>query len=157
MNHKIVTLTIFFIIAMFIPLSSFADAQQTPKASLSQLLQKVKQSKGDERRKAMNALKLKLRTVNAATRAKTMQQLRHAFSGAHVQTTPTGMPNTQQIPHQQIQQKMSQQQMMNTPHQNNPGIKNPPIQGPGMPSQPHIPSPPTGPAHPHVPSPGGRP
>jgi hypothetical protein len=121
MSNMIFRVSIFFIVALFIPLSSLAQAQEVPKKSLSQLLKEVKQSKGDARRKAMNSLKLKLRTVNAETRAKTMQELRHAFRGPHIQTSVASTHTKPSIPHQQIQQKMNQQHMINAPHQSHPG------------------------------------
>jgi len=105
---------VLFIISTCIPYAAWAETDTT-QSSISQLLEKVKESKGDERRKAMNTLKLKLRTVNAATRAKTMQELHRTFAGAHSQHR-TGVHGTQQIPHQQIQQKTNRQQQMNIPH-----------------------------------------
>ena len=139
MRNTIFKLSILFTIALFTPLSCFADTQETPKESVSQLLQKVKESTGDERRKAMNALKLKLRTVNAATRAKTMQQLHHTFNGTHMQQGTSSMPHTTQTPHRQLQQKTNQQTMTNVPHQNKADTQKPPAQRPGKPSRPHTP------------------
>ena len=139
MNNIVFKLSILFSMVLFTPLSCLAETQKIPKESVSQLLQKVKESKGDARRKAMNALKLKLRTVNAATRAKTMQQLRHTFNGAHMQQSTSSMPHATQTPHRQLQQKMNQQTMTNIPHQNKQGTQNPPAQRPGKPSRPHTP------------------
>jgi hypothetical protein len=123
------------VLSLFLTVSFLNAKKKTPdKQLLQKLLQEVKQSKGDARRKAMNALKLKLRTVNAATRAKTMQELHHTFAGAHGQhgSVKHGM---QQIPHQQMQQNMNQQHQMNTPHQSRPGQQMPNRQ-PGMPQRP---------------------
>jgi len=50
------------------------------EASLQQLIRNVKQSKGDARRKAMNALKLKLRSMNEASRKTVLRQLRQTFA-----------------------------------------------------------------------------
>jgi len=140
MSNILFKLALFFIVAIFTPISSFAQTYKTPKKSVSQLLQKVKQSKGDERRKAMNALKLKLRTVNADTRAKTMQELRQAFASIPTHTTTTrSVHSVQQLPHKLVTQ----------PHPTSPGIKPPPpVQKPLTPSTP-VPSP--------IPSPGGHP
>ena len=140
MSTIVFKLSILFSIVLFTPLSCLAETQETPKESVSQLLKKVKESKGDARRKAMNALKLKLRTVNAATRAKTMQQLRHTFSGAHTQQGTHAVHQKAHTPHQQIQQKMNQQQMINVPQQKNAPNTIPPKQRPGKPSRPHPPS-----------------
>jgi hypothetical protein len=109
-------------------------AQEKIDPSINILIKKVKQSSGDKRRKAMNALKLKLRTVNATTRTKTMQELRHTFARAHGQHG-SGMHSMKQIPHQQMQQKMNQQHQMNAPHQSRPRQR-PPNRQPGMPQQP---------------------
>jgi hypothetical protein len=49
--------------------------------SLKQLIQKVKKSSGDERRVAMNALKVKLRSMNLETRRHVMNDLKKSFSG----------------------------------------------------------------------------
>jgi ABC-type transporter MlaC component len=132
-NKIIFKLTVFFIVAIFTPMASVADTTKTAEESVSQLLKKVKSSKGDERRKAMNALKLKLRTVNAATRAKTIQELRQAFAGSAIHSVTTPTHSIQQVPHQQ---------MMNTLHQNNPSINHPPVQKPitpMIPTRPQIP------------------
>jgi len=53
--------------------------------SVETLIAEVKQSSGDERRKAMNRLKLKLRSVNAETRRQAMLQLQRSFSGVQRQ------------------------------------------------------------------------
>jgi len=117
MDHIILKTGIFFIVILLMPLSSPAQTQNMQQKSLSHLLKEVKQSRGDARRKAMNALKLKLRTVNAATRAKTMQELRHAFGGnRHMQTSTTGV----RIPHRKIQQRINQQKMVDTARRSNP-------------------------------------
>ncbi len=49
------------------------------KLSINTLIQKVKHSKGDQRRKAMNALKQKLRSANKQTREKVIAALRQRF------------------------------------------------------------------------------
>jgi len=101
MRTIVFTLFILFGMAFIFPLSCMAEGQTTPNASVSQLLQKVKSSSGDARRKAMNALKLKLRTVNAATRVKTMQSLRQAFGRGPKRQ---GQPNTSHTIHNPQQQ-----------------------------------------------------
>ena len=121
-SNIIFKLTIIIMVAVVTPLSSFAETGKTTDASISELLRKVKESKGDARRKAMNALKLKLRTVNAATRAKTLQELRYAFGGTTTQPTSNPVHSIQQIPHQQIQQITNKQHMINAPHQTNPAV-----------------------------------
>ncbi len=57
-----------------------ADEKKSDDRIIKQLVQKVKQSKGDKRRKAMNALKIQLRSMNHATRQKVMIDLQKNFA-----------------------------------------------------------------------------
>jgi hypothetical protein len=132
-RSTILKVLVLFSIGISIPHTVLAETG-TAQSSISQLLTKVKESKGDARRRAMNALKLKLRTVNAATRTKTMQELRHAFARAHGQHG-SGMHGMQHIPHRQMQQKMNQQHQMNVPHHTKHGQRLP-NHRPGMPQRP---------------------
>ncbi len=73
---------------------------------LKQLIKRVKESKDDERRKAMNDLKVKLRSLNQNTRIKVMRSLQKSFTGRH-QTEK--MTNTQNISPMRNIQRGSQQ------------------------------------------------
>jgi len=129
----VLTLFTLLMINICAPHTLWAETVSTD-SSISQLVTRVKKSKGDARRKAMNALKLKLRTVNTATRTKTMQELRRTFAGKQGQPG-SKMHGRQHMPHQQVQQKMNQQHQMNAPHQSKPGQR-PPNHQPGMPQRP---------------------
>jgi hypothetical protein len=108
----------------------------TQTVSVQTLIEKVKRSSGDARRKAMNELKLRLRTASQTSRAKAMQQLRKAFStsGHHKSTV---RHTKQSISHQQMQQQMNMQHQTNLQHQMKPGMMQPgSMHGDTMPSMP---------------------
>jgi len=77
---------------------------KTDKSTISKLIEQVKQSKGDERRKAMNMLKLRLRSVNAQTRKQAMMQLRKSFASGNpeIHTAQGGGKHLSQPRHMQI-------------------------------------------------------
>jgi len=119
MRTIVFTLLMLFGIVFIFPLSCMAEEQTVSNTSVSELLQKVKASSGDARRKAMNALKLKLRTVNAATRAKTMQTLRQAFGGVPIQQGQQTISHTIHTSQQQMQHRYNvspSQQVKSLPH-----------------------------------------
>lgn len=65
----------------FILYISIADAKpKKDSASLKQLIQKVKSSTGDDKRVAMNTLKVKLRSMNQETRQHVMRDLQKSFA-----------------------------------------------------------------------------
>ena len=70
------------VLSLFLTVSLLnANKKTSDEQTVKQLVQKVKQSKGDERRKAMNALKVQLRSMNQNTRQKVMMDLQKGFSG----------------------------------------------------------------------------
>ncbi len=108
---------LFFILALLLSPLQAESAQQTN--SVKELIEKVKRSSGDERRKAMNALKLKLRTVSQESRTEAMRELRKSFASG---TYDKGMSHSgQSSSHQQIQQRMSAQHQRNIQMQMKPG------------------------------------
>jgi len=102
--------------------------------SIEQLVEKVKESQGDARRKAMNNLKIKLRSVNQKTQAQTMRQLRKTFAGTHTQQR--GATHTM---HHTMQSRQHKMQQMRTQTQNpvhtgkGPGPHRPPVSPGGHP------------------------
>jgi len=73
---RLVTLILLFTLSLAIAVT----AEQNEMLSVKQLIQKVKNSTGDERRIAMNALKIKLRSVNQETRRQAILDLQKSFS-----------------------------------------------------------------------------
>ncbi|KYJ86129.1 hypothetical protein [Sulfurovum riftiae] len=70
------------ILSLFLTVSVLnAKTKISDKQILQNLVQEVKQSKGDARRKAMNALKVKLRSMNQETRRRVMLDLQKSFAG----------------------------------------------------------------------------
>ena len=70
------------VLSLFVTVSLLsANKKTSDEQTVKQLVQKVKQSQGDERRKAMNALKVQLRSMNQNTRRKIMMDLQKGFSG----------------------------------------------------------------------------
>ncbi len=100
--------TLFFILALLLSPLQAESAQQNN--SVKELIEKVKRSSGDERRKAMNALKLKLRTVSQESRIAALQELRKSFASSVPHQTATIIRgNRQTLPQQQIQPPMGTQ------------------------------------------------
>jgi|GEM_PF-3798703 len=92
---------LFFILALLLSPLQAESAQQNN--SVKELIEKVKRSSGDERRKAMNALKLKLRTVSQESRIAALQELRKSFASSVPHQTATIIRgNRQTLPQQQI-------------------------------------------------------
>ena len=73
-------LTIILISLLCTITQSQSDEKKFDEQTVKQLIQKVKQSQGDERRKAMNALKVQLRSMNRVTRKKVMVNLQKSFA-----------------------------------------------------------------------------
>jgi len=73
---------------------SIADAKQKKNnTSVKHLIQKVKNSTGDDRRVAMNALKVKLRSMNQETRQHVMRDLQKSFTNTQ-HSMQRGMQNS---------------------------------------------------------------
>jgi len=68
------------VLSLFLAVSVLqAEMKSTDELIVQKLVQEVKQSKGDARRKAMNSLKIKLRSMNQETRQKVMMDLQKNF------------------------------------------------------------------------------
>jgi len=78
MKFLTITRTTVFIV-FFLTTGTHAQSQTLP-ATIAALIEKVKKSHGDERRKAMNALKRELRHHNKKHRNAVMLQLRRVLS-----------------------------------------------------------------------------
>jgi len=107
----------FFFLSLLLPLQAETGIPMTEAGkTISKLIEKVKQSSGDERRKAMNALKLKLRSVNTHTRQQAMMQLKKSYAA--------GNPD---IHTKQVNESHSTQQHVQVRHMQNISVSgNPP-------------------------------
>ena len=146
---------------------SIANAkQQTNNVSIKQLIQKVKSSTGDNRRVAMNTLKVKLRSMNQETRQQVMHDLQKSFSGKQNQysrqraiqtgTSQRGNTGSMQPPasggmHINPSQTPVHSSPVTIPHQPAPSVPQIPHT---QPSSPQMPSP--GMPSPHFGQPGGH-
>jgi hypothetical protein len=116
------------VLSLFLTVSVLNAKKKTSDGPLlHKLVEEVKQSKGDERRKAMNALKVELRSMNQETRRQVMMNLQknfshgnqgmHSTAGQHLQKhqggnrtpgkagsshiSPASIPQQQHSPHTQ--------------------------------------------------------
>jgi hypothetical protein len=113
---KVPVLILFLLLSFTIKgVTSEPESTHTSNQSIDRLIQKVKKSSGDDRRKAMNALKLKLRSVNQATRAHTMSQLKKAFHHTGTPTHTTAVQAPKQHLHQGAGQGQMRQHGLRTP------------------------------------------
>ncbi len=69
------------IVSLLLVVPLYAIAPLTSKQQVNRLVQRVKESQGDERRKAMNALKIALRSMNQTLRQHAIMKLRHHSGG----------------------------------------------------------------------------
>ena len=141
--------------------------QQSDNVSVKQLIQKVKSSTGDDRRVAMNALKVKLRSMNQETRRQVMLDLQKSFSGKQ-HTMQRGMQQNGQAKetmhsgnangmhtsgemHTSPSQIPTHTSPSTVPHQSTPSVPQTPQMQPSAPQtpSPSIPSP-------HFGQPGGH-
>ncbi len=138
---------------------SIADAKQKKNnTAIKHLIQKVKSSTGDDRRVAMNALKVKLRSMNQETRQHVMRDLQKSFSN-----TQNGMQRSMQnssrrtTMHQGNSGSMHSSGAMHTSPFQTPAHSSP-TSAPQMPApqipSPQMPSP--GMPSPHFGQPGGH-
>jgi len=151
----------------FIFYMGIASAKQTNESvSVKQLIQKVKQSSGDDRRVAMNALKVKLRSMNQETRQQVMHDLQKSFSGNQhgmqrglqynkmkgtMHTQNTENMHSSGSMHTSPSQMPALSSPMSAPHQSAPSIPQTPHRQPSTPQMPS-PSMPV----PHFGQPGGH-
>ena len=126
---------IFFIPLLFLLLSLYIHSSETKlsQLSLNALIQKVKQSKGDQRRQAMNALKKKLRSANKQTRAKVIAALRQRFVHQHTTIAPAKTP-TPKTP-STVKTSLPLPQTPTTSPTTTPSPSRPPINTPNIPQQ----------------------
>jgi len=98
---------ILLISILFLLLSSDLYSNNS-SSTIETLIQKVKQSRGDARREAMNALKQQLRSANKATRAKAIASLRQRLQPVHTTRQNHIVPHREiSIPKQPLQQPLS--------------------------------------------------
>jgi hypothetical protein len=76
MRYIILFISFFFLFLIQID----AKEKNTKSLSLKELIEKIKHSTSDDRRVAMNQLKIKLRTKNSTTRKKIMLELQKSFT-----------------------------------------------------------------------------
>ena len=149
---------------------SMADAKQkTNSVSIKQLIQQVKQSTGDDRRVAMNTLKVKLRSMNQETRQHVMRDLQKSFSNTQhsvqnnthqvtMQTGNTGVTNSSGGMHTNPSQTSGHASPTTVPQQPPPPTHSSPV-APQIPQQqpahsvPQQQMPHTQPSSPQMPSP----
>lgn len=132
-------LPIILFLSLMLYVSVTHAKQKTNHASIQQLIQKVKNSSGDDRRVAMNTLKVKLRSMNQETRQKVMHDLQKNFSNTQhsvqksVQSTshqsslqagntgvPSSIPQTQ-VPYTQPSTPQVPSPKMPSPYFGQPG------------------------------------
>jgi len=87
---RLVTLILLFTLSLTITVA----AKQNEMLSVKQLVQKVKNSTGDERRIAMNALKIKLRSINQEMRRKIIVDLQSNVSKKQVTHSTKASPKS---------------------------------------------------------------
>jgi len=100
---------VYLFIPFFMFISLHAKEKHTPAPSVEALIQKIKQSSADERRVAMNRLKIRLRSMNREARQKVMLELQKTFAIQH-KGGSTASPSSK-IPMKQWQQPMQHSQM----------------------------------------------
>ena len=76
MKYFIIFISSFFLLIIQVDAKEKADQTQ----SIETLIKQIKNSSSDDRRVAMNKLKIKLRTMNKETRKKVMLDLQNSFS-----------------------------------------------------------------------------
>ena len=150
-------------LSLILYISIASAKQKTNNVSLKQLIQKVKNSTGDDRRMAMNTLKVKLRSMNQETRQHVMRDLQKSFAGKQNQhsrqralqtgtsrkrTMHTGNTGSLQPPssggmHANPSQTPAHSSPVTVPHQPSiPSTPQMPYQpGPSLPHAPHQPGP----------------
>jgi len=144
-------LLIILFLSLIVYISSAAAENGSDTVSVKQLIEQVKKSTGDDRRIAMNALKIKLRSMNQETRSRAMKELQKSF--VHQQR---GMPNAQNKKMLQGGHSQGQGMMYNQPVNHLPQQRSAQPQGSNIPSRP-VPHPVVpGGGQPHFGQPGGR-
>jgi len=157
-------LSVILFLSLILYISIANAKQKTSNTSINQLIQKVKKSTGDDRRVAMNALKVRLRSMNQETRQHVMRDLQKSFSGTQ-HSMQRGVQSTanQRTMHTGNTGSMQQSGGMHTSPSPTPGHASP-TTVPHQPSSPQMPhqTAPSGPqqaphmqpSSPQMPSPG---
>jgi uncharacterized membrane protein len=119
MKYFIIFISSFFLLIVQVDAKEKVDQTQ----SIEALIKQIKNSSSDDRRVAMNKLKIKLRTMNKETRKKVMLDLQNSFAqnntGKQRSHNKAGIINSSQHSMQGQQRGMSTQQhhapIRNTP------------------------------------------
>jgi len=110
MKHFIIFISSLFLLIVHIHAKEKTDQTQ----SIKTLIKQIKNSSSDDRRVAMNKLKIELRTMNKETRKKVMLDLQKSFSknstGRQISHSKSGSTNSSQRSIQGQQQRVPMQQ-----------------------------------------------
>lgn len=110
MRHFIILISSFFLLVIQINAKEKTDQTQ----SIKTLIKQIKNSSSDDRRVAMNKLKIELRTMNKETRKKVMLDLQKSFSknstGRQISHSKSGSTSSSQRSIQGQQQRAPMQQ-----------------------------------------------
>ncbi len=131
MKHFIIFIASFFLFIIQVDAKEKTDQTQ----SIKKLIKQIKNSSSDDRRVAMNKLKIELRTMNKETRKKVMLDLQNSFAknrtGRQISHKRSGITNSSQRSMQGQQQGVPMQQHTPTP------MRNAPATTPMRPTSPH--------------------
>lgn len=131
MKHFIIFTASFFLFIIQVDAKEKTDQTQ----SIKKLIKQIKNSSSDDRRVAMNKLKIELRTMNKETRKKVMLDLQNSFAknstGRQVSHKRPGIINSSQRSMQGQKQGVPMQQ-----HHTPTPIRNAPAQTPMRPTSP---------------------
>jgi len=122
MKHFIIFISSFFLLIIQVDAKEKTDQTQSIKA----LIKQIKNSSSDDRRVAMNKLKIELRTMNKETRKKVMLDLQKSFTknsaGKQISQnrSRSGSKNSSQRSMQGQQQGVPMQHHTPTPIRNAP-------------------------------------
>ena len=120
MKHFIIFIASFFLFIIQVDAKEKTDQTQ----SIKKLIKQIKNSSSDDRRVAMNKLKIELRTMNKETRKKVMLDLQSSFAKnstrRQISHKRSGIKNSSQRSIQGQQQRAPMQQHTPTPIRNTP-------------------------------------
>jgi len=130
MKHFIIFISSFFLFIIQVD----AKEKSEPTQSIQALIKQIKNSSSDDRRVAMNKLKIELRTMNKETRKKVMLDLQNSFAknntAGQISYNKPGITNSSQS-------AMQGQQQGGSMHQHTPtSIRNTPVPAPMKPTPP---------------------
>ena len=131
MKHFIIFIASFFLLIIQVDAKEKTDQTQ----SIKKLIKQIKNSSSDDRRVAMNKLKIELRTMNKETRKKVMLDLQNSFAknstGRQISHKRSGITNSSQRSMQGQQQGVPMRQ-----HYTPTRIRNAPAPTPMRPTSP---------------------